>query len=242
MLGFGSEACRCTRIGVAAMKAACQNIPPDCDRKAWSTAMIKAYGISLQWLFSPSYQSFYGQVDTSGKFPKCKGSPLVLDLSGDGIQPTSPESGVSFDLMSTGPLQTSWVSGDDALVALDRNGNGRIDNGTELFGEVTGGQPRENGFGALADLDSNANGRVDPADRMYDRILLWQDHDGDGISHANELTPLAGAGIQSLDLSSHIVPNAVDQFGNDLRMQGSFTRSDGSTGLMVDVLFVAGSR
>jgi hypothetical protein len=245
--GFGPETCRCTRIGVAAMKQACSSIPSECDHKAWSTAMIKAYGISMKWLFSPSYDTFYGQVKTSGKFPKCNGSPLVLDLNGDGIRPTSPRQGVTFDLVTVGPLQTSWVRGDDALVALDRNGNGRIDDGTELFGEVTGGMPRSNGFGALAELDSpdiggNENGRIDPGDRMFGRLLIWQDHDGDGVSHASELSPLTGAGIQSLDLASTIVPDAVDLFGNDLRMQGSFTRSDGSTGLMVDVLFVTGSQ
>jgi hypothetical protein len=83
------KTCRCYRINLAALKSACAQVPAECDNNQWSGALIQSYGISNKWLFSPSYSNFYGQVTPptgqAPKFPKCKGSPLVLDLAGNGI-------------------------------------------------------------------------------------------------------------------------------------------------------------
>jgi hypothetical protein len=243
--GWGKKTCRCYRVNVAAMKAACNAIPAKCDRMSWSSGLIVAYGVATKWLFSPSYSNFYGQVTPpqggTPQWPKCKGSPLVLDLAGDGIQASSPAEGVGFDLMGFGELQTAWVRGDDALLALDRNNNGRVDSGTELFGEVTGGLPHEDGFEALATLDTNTDGKVDRRDSQFSRLVLWQDLNRDGRSQRSELTSLGSAGIRSIDLSKS-QQSAVDRHGNDLGLQGAFTRTDGSSGLLVDVFFVTGSR
>lgn len=243
--GWGKKTCRCYRVNVAAMKAACSAIPASCDRMAWSSGLIMAYGVATKWLFSPSYGNFYGQVTPpqggTPQWPKCKGSPLVLDLDGDGILASSPKEGVGFDLMGFGELQTAWVRGDDALLALDRNSNGRVDDGTELFGEVTGGLPHEDGFEALATLDSNTDGKVDRQDNQFSQLLLWQDLNGDGRSQRSELRSLGSAGVRSIDLTKS-QRSAVDRHGNDLGLQGAFTRADGSTGLLVDVFFVTGNR
>ncbi len=235
--------CRCYRITLAAVKAACAEIPPSCDGKAWSGALVMSYGVATKWLFAPSYSGwFFGKpapgTDT-GKFPKCQGSPLVLDLAGDGIEPTAPAAGVRFDLLGFGELQTAWIQGDDALLALDRDGNGRIDSGAELFGEATDGGPHRDGFAALAALDDNGDGKLDTRDPAFSRLLLWQDANGDGQSQRDELRALGQAGVRSLGLSCSAGPGS-DPHGNDLALRGSFTRADGSSGQMVDVFFATG--
>jgi len=286
------KTCKCHRINVAALEAACKLIPAGCDHTEWSAGLIMSYGIATRWLFSPWYHAHAGKTCPSSKgreggsiitgpdgggsiitgpdgggsiitgpddggssttppetgstapsggapsFPKCQGSPLVLDLGGDGIEPTSPAAGVSFDLLGVGALRTSWVRGDDALLAFDRNRNGQIDSGLELFGEATPGG-RGDGFQALATLDSNRDGVVDARDAGFAQLRLWLDRNGDGVSQPDELVPLATRGVRSLHVSSTLEPAAVDRWGNDLRQQGSFTHADGSLGLMVDVYFVS---
>ncbi len=246
------KTCKCYRVNVAALKAACQQVPANCDKPAWSANLIMAYGTATKWLFSPSYQQFYGQVNGGAQtapgvatvpgavpaYPKCEGSPLVLDLGDDGIATTSAAGGVRFDLLGVGALQTSWLAGGkDALLALDRDGNGKIDSGAELFGEATENRPHENGFEALADLDSNKDGKLDRRDAMWSKLVLWSDRNGDGRSDASELSTLASKKIRSLDLRA-TQKSLRDRNGNDLGLQGSFTRTDGTRGLMVDVYFV----
>jgi len=241
--GSGSKkTCRCYRLTVAALEGACKAIPDACDDKQWSGALIEAYGQASKWLFSPSYKGFYGKVNTSwnNKFPKCLGSPLVLDLLGDGIEASAPAAGVRFDLLGFGSLQTAWVGGDDALLALDWNGNGRIDSGAELFGEASGGRPHADGFAALAGLDRNGDGALDRRDPLFHRLVLWRDANRNGTSEPGELRGLRAAGVRSLGLASSAGRKILDRHGNDLSLRGSFTRADGSSGELVDVFFATG--
>ena len=142
------------------------------------------------------------------------GSPIVIDVAGDGFNLTNAANGVMFDLFRTGtPEQFSWtaVNSDDAWLVLDRNGNGFIDDGKELFGSSTpqpslGRRETKNGFRALAWFDraafgGNDDGQIDHRDSVFYSLQLWQDRNHNGFSEAVELQNLAGSVIRVIDLN-----------------------------------------
>jgi len=158
--------------------------------------------------------------------------PLILDLDNDGLETTNVKDGAYFDNDGNGfAEQTGWASSDDGLLVMDRNNNGTIDNGTELFGDQTilqNGQRATDGFQALAELDSNADGIIDINDTAFSNLRIWQDIDGDGYSASDELFTLQEMGIQSINVA-HTDTNTVDPQGNTQIQAGTFTRTDGST-------------
>jgi len=165
---------------------------------------------------------------------------MVLDLDGDGVAPTSQAEGVRFDLLGMGPMRSAWVRGYDALLVMDRNGNGVIDDGGELFGSATdlGGALASDGFQALAALDTNGNSLVEAEDIFWSGLRLWRDANTDGLSQQEELLTLEEAGVRSLSVQGgRPCGEIVDVHGNDLSLRSFFTRADGSRGLMVDVFF-----
>ena len=130
--------------------------------------------------------------------------------------------------------RTGWAGKDDALLVWDRNANGQIDTGAELFGDFTplpNGTLAPNGFAALAALDSNGDGILDASDPAFAELKLWRDADQNGVTGAGELISLADAGIVSLNLA-HTLKNQTLANGNQLAREGSFTRADGSTSAM----------
>ena len=158
--------------------------------------------------------------------------PLVLDLNGNGVQLTSYRDGARFDLLGNGrAVNTAFVTGGDAFLAIDRNGNGVIDSGKELFGDQNGAR---NGFEELRKLDVDGNGVIDRRDPDFHRLLLWRDN-GNGITEPGELISLAEAGIESISLNYREVRQAASG-GNTLAQVASFTWSDGRTGFAADAL------
>ena len=168
------------------------------------------------------------------------GSPIVLDLNGDGVITTGIHGGAYFDNEGDGfAKQTAWVSPEDGLLAWDRNGNSRIDSGKELFGNQTilgNGSAAANGFEALAELDSNADGKIDANDPGWANLTIWKDADTDGYSTADELTGLTAAGVRSIGLA-YVNSSVIDPNGNQDRQIGSFIRADGTAGSAIDVWF-----
>jgi len=159
--------------------------------------------------------------------PPCA-SPIIIDTTGQGFQLTSAEDGVIFDISGTGhPVLIAWTvpKAGNAFLALDRNHNGKIDSGKELFGNFTaqppcpdGGRTCLNGYRALAEFDKpenggNGDGIIDSRDAVFSHLRLWIDQNHDGISQPKELHTLPELGVYSLAL--HYEEEWLnDEFGN----------------------------
>jgi len=161
-----------------------------------------------------------------------KVDPLVLDLDGKGIQLTEAGKGAIFDVTADGKLDsTAWVKGNTALLTYDRNGNGVVDNGSELFGDQNGAA---HGFEELGKYDANGDRKITILDPIFKALKLYRDLNGDGKMSKNEFSSLSELGIKALNLN--FMRTSADINGNSLILNGSFEREDGSTGQLADVL------
>lgn len=171
----------------------------------------------------------------------CHDTPIILDLNNDGYLLSGAS--VLFDLRANSqPMLAGWPTGaDDAFLALDRNGNGIIENGRELFGNRTDQAPTEpkevrNGFRALAALDENGDGVITSSDGVYPHLRLWLDANRDGVSQPDELQPLAARGVTSIS-TDYKTQRRKDEFGNEFRYKGRVVMS-GKTRNAYDVILV----
>jgi len=158
-------------------------------------------------------------------------SPLVLDFINKGRpQLISPsDSKVQFDLAATGFKQTvGWVEGrQGGLLALDLNGNNKIDDGSELFGQFTKlhatGLRAQNGYEALKQYDMNRDGVIDSKDPIFHRLVVWSDHNINGISEGSEVVSLAEAQVTGISIQYRELPlNKQFANGNQIRYQAKF--------------------
>ena len=175
----------------------------------------------------------------SCSIPNC---PILVDTADNGYRLTGVQEGVRFDLDADGtPELVAWTrpGSDDAFLAIDRNDNGQIDDGSELFGNhspIYGGEAvvtAANGFEVLKFLDSPAtgatrvpDGRLDVSDPVFERLLLWRDLNHNGISEPGELTRAVDEGIVAIG-TDYRVSRKTDKFGNEFREVGRLQWSDG---------------
>ncbi len=156
--------------------------------------------------------------------------PIVLDLDRNGIRAAGIEDGVVFDINADGTLDlTSLVGEGDGLLALDRNGNGRIDDGSELFGDQRGAS---NGFEELRKLDDDHNGVIDSADPVFGSLVVATRGAG---ADTFVLSSLTASGVEALDLDYR---SAAERLHSDvtLAQTGSYLGTDGGRGLLADLL------
>jgi hypothetical protein len=174
---------------------------------------------------------------TCGWMPICMGgnccgtSPILIDTDHSGFNLTSKAAGVQFDFFGTGQrIQIAWTAPNstNGWLALDRNGNGKIDGAQELFGNITPQPPSTspNGYLALAVYDSNGDGVIDNKDTIWPKLLVWIDKNHDGVSQPSELFTLEQIGIHAIYLS-YSEHWYVDSFGNVFRYKGHLDPTKG---------------
>lgn len=199
------------------------------------TASIDARGEGLRDVHHDGPACWFGppECDTCARDTcevspwECNYTPIVLRLAGGGYDLTGIEDPVSFDIDADGkPELIGWIERDSrqGLLAIDRNRNSVIDDGSELFGNRTslpGGTVSANGFEVLAHMDSNGDGVVDPNDEEWSKLLLWTDANHDGVSDPSELIHLDTVAIRWLAYD-YWTTNRRDPSGNVFRYQSQF--------------------
>lgn len=219
------------------------------DRTAYSTGkhwLIINLGFWTQYpptsgsayIWPPPPKNFDLCIEMGGQWVdgtcRMENTPIIVDVENDGYELTSARNGVFFDLDADGEKErVAWTdpNGNEAFLVLDRNGNGRIDDGTELFGDRSPiyrdtPEPRaQNGFDALLALEKPDYGRVsadriiDRRDAAFDRLFLWHDANHDGISQPGELMPVRDTKIVGVGTTAK-EKRRVDKYGNRFGLKG----------------------
>ena len=204
------------------------------------------FGVTNSWVWNPYGQAMniaianvVNTTYTTAQTFRPRRDPLAIDLDGDGIETVGIGANpIQFDHNADGiKTGTGWVAGDDAWLVLDRDGNGLIDSGRELFGVDTllagtagsfNAVYASSGFEALKTLDSNHDNVFDALDTAFTQVRLWQDVNQDGVSQAGELFTLTQKNITSIGL---VASTATTNLGNGNTVSGTavVTRTNGTT-------------
>lgn len=184
-------------------------------------------------------------VENAGNTPAPR-DPLVIDLGHEGILLTSVDNGVYFDLDNNGFAErTAWVGPEDGFLVLDRNGNGKIDNGGELFGDqviLKNGSKSESGFEALSEVDENNDGIIDINDNQFSSLMVWIDINQNGISEQNELTSLDKLSITSISLDYQEIGDIDGKTGTVISRESNVSFINDTTRKISEHWFKVNSR
>lgn len=158
-----------------------------------------------------------------------KTDPLVLNFSGTAAQLTDQR--FAFDLNADGQAeQINFVAPGSGFLVFDRNADGKVNNGSELFGPTT-----QNGFQELAALDGDRNGWIDENDAAYKQLQVWS-RNGDG---ADRLQSLAAANVGAIALARVATPFDLKTNDNELlgqiRNSGIFLQENGAAGTIQQI-------
>ena len=226
-----------TTSDIAALKTSQTTVLNSADLVALTTAQISSLTTSPTMALTTAQVQFLTttQVSVLPNFT----TPLVLDLSGNGITTQSISAGAQFDLKGTGQaVNTGWVSGSgEGLLVYDPN-NAPITSGSQLFGSATvlpNGQKAANGFAALSAMDTNGDGVITSADAGWSNLKVWVGESANGVVQGGQLRSLDSLGIVQLNLAA--TTTATMNNGNLIGMVSSFVTSNGQTHQMADVWF-----
>jgi large repetitive protein len=161
--------------------------------------------------------------------------PIVIDLDGDGVEFAPLAAGVTFDYAGDGtPGGTAWAGGDDGLLAIDLNGDGIVNDGSEI---VFGGNGLTDLQGLAITYDSNHDGVLSASDTAFAQFGVWQDANSNGVTDAGEFNSLVELGITSIDLVSDGVSYTAADGDVVVHGTGSFSWADGTSGTLADASF-----
>jgi Ca2+-binding RTX toxin-like protein len=164
--------------------------------------------------------------------------PIVLDLDGDGLEMVPLDgSSVHFDMDEDGVRdQTGWVGKDDGLLVLDRNGNGIIDDRSEI--SFVGDDPTAvSDIEGLRSFDANGDNFLDRHDARFAEFRVWRDANQDGVSQSEELLTLDEVGIARIGLTIERNPDDKEDGDNRVYATSTVVKTDGTTTLAGDVMF-----
>lgn len=151
-------------------------------------------------------------------------SPIIINFENGDYRLTGANSPVRFAMNpQREPVLMGWTAAgaDEAFLWLDRNHNGRVTSGAELFGNFTplrNGDFAKNGFEALREFDDNHDGVIDENDAIWSELLLWRDLNHNGVSEPDEITPLSASDLTAIDLHDHWTGRSDTQ-GNSFRYE-----------------------
>ncbi len=181
----------------------------------------KTIGIDMSLLMSRDFYSANISRE-SGEVPMC--DPLVLNFDGGSAELTQTK--FSFDIDCDGSLdQISFVKEGSGMLALDKNGDGKVNDGSELFGTSSG-----DGFADLAAYDEDANGWIDENDSIYDSLRIWSKN-ADG---SDSLVALGAKGVGAIYLgqakADYSIKGADNSVYGAVRSTGIYLNEDGTSG------------